>query len=49
MNKDVELEILLDVIFSNATKENIGNTRENLIKIVNMRYFNRVKELCRIL
>lgn len=49
MNKDVELEILLDVIFSNATKENISNIHKNLITIINQSYNKRVKELCRIL
>lgn len=49
MKKDVELEILLDVIFSNTTKENISNTHKNLIKIINESYKSRRKELSRIL
>ena len=47
--KNVELVILLDVIFSNATKENISNTHKNLIKIINERYKNRIKELNNII
>lgn len=44
--KDVELSILLDVIFSNsANEEDIANIRKNLIKIINKRYMNRLKEL----
>lgn len=38
MNKDVEHEIMLDVLFSNCTMKNIEDT-----------YNKRVKELCRIL
>ena len=45
MNKDVELEILLEVIFSNTTKENITNTHENLIKIINERYKKQKKRI----
>ena len=47
--KDVELAILLDVIFSNTTKENISNAHKNLIKIINERYKNRIKELYNII
>ncbi len=43
--KDVELAILLDVIFSNSTKENLSNIHNNLITIINERYKNRLKEL----
>ena len=44
--KDVELSILLDVIFSNsANEEDITNIRKNLIKIINERYMNRLKEV----
>ena len=43
--KDVELSILLDVIFSNSTKENLNEIHKNLITIINERYKNRIKEL----
>lgn len=44
--KDVELSILLDVIFSNsANEEDITKIRKNLIQIINERYMNRLKEL----
>lgn len=42
---NVEFAILLDVIFSNTTKESIRNTYNNLISIINERYKNRLKEL----
>lgn len=45
MKKDVELEILLDVIFSNSTKKNLRKVHNNLIDKVNKRYKNRLKEL----
>ena len=47
MKQDVEHEILLDVIFSNCTKENLNNTYKNLMKRVKRRYKNRLKELCK--
>lgn len=43
--KDVELAILLDVIFSNSTKENLSDLHNNLLHIINERYKNRRKEL----
>lgn len=46
--KDVELAILLDVIFSNSTKENLNYIHKNLITIINERYKNRLKELSKI-
>lgn len=45
MKQDVEHEILLDVIFSNCTKENINNTYKNLINHTKRKYKNRLKEL----
>ena len=42
MNKDVEHEIILDVLFSNCTMKNIEDTYNNAIVQV-------IKELSRIL
>lgn len=49
MQKDVELETQIDVIFSNVTLGQIEKTYNDiLIKLIE-RYNNRIKELCRIL
>ncbi len=49
MNKDVEHEIILDVIFSNCTRKNIEETyNKAIIQVINS-YNKRVKELCRML
>lgn len=49
MNKDVEYEIMLDVLFSNCTMKNIEDTYNKAIVQVINSYNKRVKELCRIL
>lgn len=42
---DVELLIMLDVIFSNTTKDNITEEYKRIMTIINERYENRINEL----
>ncbi len=47
--KDVELEINFDVIFSNCTFENITHIYNHIDKLLIASYSKRVKELTNIL